>query len=190
MVWQKYFHRSPRNRMLEATNVEDTLTKHWLSVVSDKMDNFSYCSVILHLSHKGSTLKEVKEDMMVTAGEITTLYKAWWNGRLLSRNVTRRFWKLSWKSSHHYHYIRDHCQGSCSSIVDGRVQIITLLQGVCLLGPYASWTWSKMDSAQLLKGEWQLSFLWQFVTTDVTWFHHFQPELFRAVERFSVFQES
>ena len=59
-------------------------------------------------------------------------------------------------------------QGSCSIIVDRRAQSVTLLQGVSFLGPKALWTWSEMDSAQLVKGEWQLGFLWQFVTTDDT----------------------
>ena len=109
---------------------------------------------------------------------------------LLSRNVVRRLWKLFGKASHHNYNTRDHCQGSCSIIVDRRVQSITLSQGVSSLDPKVSWTWSEMNSAQLVMGEWQLSFLRQFVTTDETWVHHFQLEMVRAVERFSAFQES
>ena len=40
------------------------------------MDNFSHCTVILYLNHKGSTLNEVKEDMMFTAGEDSPSYKS------------------------------------------------------------------------------------------------------------------
>ena len=46
-----------------------------------------------------------------------------------------------------------------------------------------------MNSA-LVIGEWQFSFLRQFVTTDDARVHHFQLEMVRAVEGFSAFQES
>ena len=52
--------------------------------MSNKMDNFSHCTVILYLNHKGSRLKEVKEDIMFTVGVDTPSYKAWWKGGLLS----------------------------------------------------------------------------------------------------------
>ena len=140
------------------------------------MDNFRYCTVILYFSHTGSALKEVKEDMMFTAGEDTPSYEAWWKDGLLSWNVAGRLWKLSRNVSHHYNS-GDHCQGSCSIIVERRVQSFTLSQGVSSLGPKAPWIWSEMDSAQLVRGEWQLSILWQLVTTDETMVHHFQPEM-------------
>ena len=139
------------------------------------MDKFSNCTVILYLKRKGSVLK-VKEDMMFTAGEDIPSYKAWWKGGLLSWNVAGRLWKLPGKVSHHY-YSGDHCQGSCSIIVERKVQSLKLSQGVSSLGPKVPWIWSEMDSAQLVREERRLSILLQFVTTDEILVHHFQPEM-------------
>ena len=65
------------------------------------MDIFNHCTAILYLNHKGLTLNEVKEDMMLTPGEDTPSYKAWWKARLPSWNVAGRLWNLSVKVSHH-----------------------------------------------------------------------------------------
>ena len=140
------------------------------------MENFSHCKVNLCLNHKGSTLKEVKEDMMLTPGEDTPSYKAWWKARLPSWNVAGRLWNLSGKVSHQT-YSGDNCQVSCSIIIERRVQSFILYQDISSLGFEAPWIWSEIDSAQLVRGEWQLSFLWQLVTTDETLVHHFQPEM-------------
>ena len=137
------------------------------------MDKFSHCTVILYHYHKGSTLKE---DMMFKAGEDIPSYKAWWKSGLLSWNVARKLRNLSGKASHHY-YSRDHCQGSCSIIVERRVQSFTLSQGISSLSPKVTWIWSEMDSTQLVREVRQLSILWQFVTTNETLVHHFQPEM-------------
>ena len=113
---------------------------------------------------------------MFTAGEDISSYKAWWKGGLLSWNMAGRLWKLSGKVSHHY-YSGDHCRSSCSIIVERRVQSFTLSQGISPLGPKAPWIWSEMDSAQLVREERRFSILLQFVTTDETLVHHFQPEM-------------
>ena len=46
-----------------------------------------------------------------------------------------------------------------------------------------------MDSANFVEVERQISFLWQFVTTDDTWLHQFQPEMKSELKSFSAFQE-
>ena len=132
------------------------------------MDNFSKCSVIHCLSHKTSAFKVVEEDMTVTLGEDIPSYKHGEKVGCCGRETGK---------GKHYYHTRDHYQGSCSINVDKRVQSITLPQGVSSLGSKAPWTWSEMDSAQLVNGEWQVSFLWWFVTTDEAWVHHFQPEM-------------
>ena len=103
------------------------------------MDNFSHCTVILYLNHKGSILKEVKEHIIFTAEMDTPSYKAWWKSGLLRWNVTMRLRNLSGKASHHY-YSGDHYQGSCSIIVE-RVQSFILSRGITSLGPKAPWTY-------------------------------------------------
>ena len=48
-----------------------TLIKHWSSVVSDKIDNFSHCTVILYLNHTGSTLKALRRTWCSQQGRIS-----------------------------------------------------------------------------------------------------------------------
>ena len=63
-----------------------------------------------------------------------------------------------------------------ASLLKG-VQSFILSQAVSSLGPKAPWIWSEMNSAQLVRGERQLSILWQFVTTDETLVHHFRTDM-------------
>ena len=147
-------------------------------IISDFWYNgqLQHCTVILYRKHKGSTLKEVKEDMMFTAGEDLLHIKhgekvgcraGMWQGEsgiCLGRPVTittqETIAKVLAASLLKEEYKALYCREVTGHWVPK------------LLGSGQKWI-----QHSLWRENGSLSVLWQFVTKDETLVHHFQPEM-------------